>query len=255
MAGLLGFMAAGAASGAGKGIVAEAQAKREAAIATLADTRLNQREDKDRAFRSQESADDRAFRSQEGGLDRAVTRENQGETLTLDDGSVVRRSGTTVKPVTSADGKPVKTSRSDKDMPADVRTAEWYETATPEQREAFDASRGGIKPADRARLVVDHVKTLKEAALLSGDERTEDELYTAAEEFVDRSLAPASSRSAPSPSTPPEGAEAPAIKRPTDVSKENLIQQAQEAVKNGKDPTAVASTLRSWGIDPKEAGL
>lgn len=72
MAGLGAFLAAGAAKGVGSGIVAEARARREAAISELENSRLLQREQASREFQTSERIAAQEFKTKEGDLDRAT---------------------------------------------------------------------------------------------------------------------------------------------------------------------------------------
>jgi hypothetical protein len=122
MAGLLGYAAAGALSGYGKGIVDEAKARREEALRELEHSRLMQREQMDRDFRSSENEKSRQFQASEN----EKTRTAQGDVMTLEDGTAALRQGSTVTPITGEGGKPVKTLRkTSESTPADVQTAEW----------------------------------------------------------------------------------------------------------------------------------
>lgn len=96
MAGLLGFLAAGAAKGAGDGIVAEAKARREAAIKELENTRLVSRENTSRAFQASESQLDRASRSQESQADRTFRQGErvEGQEFTAEQNQLTRAAAT-----------------------------------------------------------------------------------------------------------------------------------------------------------------
>lgn len=98
MAGFLAYMAAGAAQGAGQGIVAEAKAKREAALATLEHSRTVQREESSREFQRSERIAGEEFRSREGALDRAATAAKSGGATEY---------GLTPQTGVDADGNPV----------------------------------------------------------------------------------------------------------------------------------------------------
>lgn len=257
MAGLFSYLAAGAAEGVGTSMVEQAKAKREAALDAL-------RTEREMAFRRGEREASQAFSQSERIADQsfsasenAKTREAAGDVVRLEDGSSAVRSGSTVKPLMGADGKPAKiAATSDKDDPADVRTAEWliekgvakdYDDAWKRVRSAKD------NPNARSKLVLDTYKTLKEDI---GDRRSDDEKRAAAKQLVDELITEDDGEAAPTadPAAPDAG-KPPKIERPKGMSDEDIISQAQEALKNGKDKAAIRSRLVQLGIDPAKAGI
>lgn len=259
MAGLFGALVAGAAEGVGTSMVDQAKAKREAALEQM-------RFDRDAAFRRGENEADRSFRQSERIADQAFTagenaktREAAGDVVRLEDGSSGVRSGTTVKPLTGADGKPVNIrSKSDENDPADVRTAEWllekgvakdYDEAWKRVKSAKD------NPNARGKLVLDTYKILKEDF---GDRRTDAEKRDAAKQLVDELITEEDGEApAAEPGAAPEGEQPKSkpIERPKGMTDDEIVSQAQEAVKAGKDKVAIRSRLRELGIDPAKAGI
>jgi len=115
MAGLFGYLAAGAAESVGTGIVEQAKAKREAALRMLEEDRgferLQQRDAETRAFTAGENKLQRDAAAEQARL----AREADGETVTDADGNSYYRPGgsTELKPLTSG-GKQVKTATGSK---------------------------------------------------------------------------------------------------------------------------------------------
>jgi hypothetical protein len=126
MAGLLGYALAGGLAGYGNSLVEEAKAKREAAMEELRNSRLMEREDRDRSFRTSEREASQGFSARENAANRQFQSESRGDLVTLDDGSTGVRVGSTVKPLTDAEGNQRRVvSRDGTNTPAEVRTAEW----------------------------------------------------------------------------------------------------------------------------------
>jgi hypothetical protein len=71
MAGLLGYALAGGLAGYGNSLVEEAKAKREAAMEELRNSRLMEREDRDRSFRTSEREASQGFSARENAANRA----------------------------------------------------------------------------------------------------------------------------------------------------------------------------------------
>lgn len=262
MAGLFSYLAAGAAESVGTNMVEQAKAKREAALEQM-------RFDREAAFRRGEAETSRAHDTSERlarqefeAGEAEKTRAAGGDVVRLEDGSTGVRTGTTVRPLKTEDGKPANIrSKTDENDPADVRTAEWllekgvakdYDDAWKKVRSAKENANG------RAKLVTDTYKTLKEDY---SDTRSDAEKRQAAKDIVDDLLteeegdeaAPASP--APSSEAPEPGSEPKPMKRPAGVTEEDIISQAKEAIASGKDKVAIRSRLRQWGIDPAKAGI
>ena len=252
MAWLLGFLAAGAVKGAGDGIVAEAKAKREAAIAELANSRLETREAKDREFRSTEgqldrearmgeAKTDREFRAGEGKLDReaaAAARETADrETLTGADGTTLLRTGDTVRQVKDADGKPVKTLSKSNDAPADAKIVEYLVSKgiakTPEDAyKLVTQSKGSeVTKAEIVKMAEDATKTEFDGAIGVSPEKVQaarERNFTRLNEMFN-------------PPKPPS--------RPADTSDADLIEQGKQAIAAGADPAVVAARLKTYGVN------
>lgn len=260
MAGLLGFLAAGAVKGAGDGIVAEARARREAAIAELEHSRLVGREQADRDFRSREAAIDRDFRASEAAKGRAASAEenrlSRMDTITAEDGTTMIRDGDSVRPLKGEDGKPVKVMGTSKDSKtADISTAEWLikNGVAADPAEAFrmvrSAREGQTTAADIEKMVETAVKTDIGDSFTPPDPAEVDALRTRHRERLMKNLgltAEEGAGSAPS---------AAKVVRPKGVSDDQIIEQAKAAISQGADASAVRSRLTTLGIDPKEAGL
>jgi hypothetical protein len=252
MAGLLGFLAAGAVKGAGDGIVAEARAKREAAIAALANANLVSRENADRSFRSEEgkldrdarlgeAATDREFRSKEGALDRSAQAENnrlsRQETITGADGTTYVRDGTTAAPLKNDKGEPLKTAMKTADQPADVQTASWLIqqgiAATPEEAYKLVTQGKGdnITPAKIQEMAEKATKN----EIGDGMGKSPEEVQAIRERNVKRLTETLMPKPAP--------------KRPDGVSNEALIEQAKQAIAGGAPEDVVKARLKSFGIE------
>ncbi len=275
MAGLLGFLAAGAVGGLGDGIVAEAKAKREAAIADLANTRLVQREDADRSFRSSEADKGRSFQASEGALDRSYRTEEadksrsataeQGrlgriETVTRDDGTTMLRDGDKFSPATDSEGKPVKMLRTSKtEAPSDVRTAEWLvqQGIAKTPGEAWDkvrsAREGVTSPADVEKMTEAAVKTEFGSSLAPPSPEEVQASRAKNRTRILQNLGLADDPASGKESKP--GAAPATVERPKGVTDAQVIAEAAAALKRGAPEDAVRTRLKSMGIDPKEAGL
>lgn len=131
MAGLLAYAAAGALQGAGKGIVDEAMAQREAMLRQMGWDREDQRDARNRADRQRERTEDREYDAKTRAEDRAfqMNREDRsyardraarkedrefeaglpGEDYVDADGNMVTRSkdGSKVTPLTDDQGRPI----------------------------------------------------------------------------------------------------------------------------------------------------
>jgi hypothetical protein len=90
MAGFLGYVVAGAGMGLGKGMVAEANAKREAAMKELEYERQIARDESDRSFRSQENQKQRDFSAGESALTRQQAAALAGSDVYGADGTMGR---------------------------------------------------------------------------------------------------------------------------------------------------------------------
>lgn len=137
MAGLLAYAAAGALQGAGKGIVDEAMAQREAMLRQMGWDREDQRDARNRADRQRERAEDREYDAKTRAEDRAfqMNREDRsyardraakkedrefeaglpGEDYVDADGNMVTRSkdGSKVTPLTDDKGRPIPGQKKD----------------------------------------------------------------------------------------------------------------------------------------------
>jgi hypothetical protein len=212
MAGFLAYALAGAATGAGEGMIAEARAKREAAMEELRNSRLMEREERDRSFRSEEAEKSRGFTAGEN----QKNRDAQGNLITLEDGSSGILSGSTVRPMMDQDGKQRNVlQRSSDSAPAEVRTAEWLiqngvakdpDDAWRKVRSARD------NPNSRAALVTSVYKTMLGDSL---DRRSDSEKQASARSFVEDLLSEEESGPPPArPSQPQSGGAAPASSTP-----------------------------------------
>ncbi|KQT54618.1 hypothetical protein ASG43_03260 [Aureimonas sp. Leaf454] len=272
MAGLLGFLAAGVAKGAGAGIVAEAKAKREAAIAELENSRLLSREATDREFRSKEgqldrnarlseSQADRDFRAKEGELDRTsradLTRMGQEETITGEGGELLVRSGDKTRRVTDEAGKPVKALSKTSDTPADVRTAEWLITKgivkTPEEAWKYVRQTRGsdATPMEIEKMVETAVKTELGDSIGAPDPKAVEESRTRNRDRILKGLGIGETEADADSSKTTTAATA----RPEGMSDAQAIDEARKAIKLGAPPEMVRKRLQDAGIDPDKAGL
>lgn len=204
MAGFLMAVAGGALQGTGQGIVAEARAKREAALEAMREQRADARSQTDRDWRSAEADEERSSRTAENDKERTLRlqdakterdwrtseaekqRAGQGDVVQLDDGSYANRTGSSVKPLTTEDGKPVKLrSVASGEKSAEIKSAEWLieNGVAKDPTEAWEKVKSARdNPNSRAKLVLDTFKIMKEDY---GDQRTDDEKRQAAEAFVD----------------------------------------------------------------------
>jgi hypothetical protein len=253
MAGLLGYALAGGLAGYGNSLVEEAKAKREAAMEELRNSRLMEREDRDRSFRTSEREASQGFSARENAANRQFQSESRGDLVTLDDGSTGVRVGSTVKPLTDAEGNQRRVvSRDGTNTPAEVRTAEWLiqngvaenpEDAWRQVRTARD------NPNSRARLVSDIYKSMTGNMM---DRRSDAEKQQAAREFVE-GLLQEEEGPPPAAAQPTQGGAQQGL--PAGTSPEQAIEQAKAAIERGADKAQVRSRLRQMGIDPSEAGL
>lgn len=190
--GLLGFALAGAATGAGQGMIAEARAKREAAMEDLRNQRLMARED--RQFDRQTQLQDRQFDRQDARDERQWSRQQErdamsgGDLIRLEDGTTAVRRGGTVAPLTDSEGNPVNVAQtgSDRAPPADVATAEWLinQGVASDPADAWRLVRQAREnPASRASLVTQVYRSMAGNFM---DQRSDEEQMEAAEQFVDR---------------------------------------------------------------------
>jgi hypothetical protein len=112
MAGFLAYMAAGAAEGAGKGIVEEARSLKEQRMREL-----------ERDYQRQERLSGQEFQASENEKSRQFQKENaQGEMVDLGGGKYGVRKGTRVEPLTDAEGNPIS-----------IETKPGYRQLTPEE--------------------------------------------------------------------------------------------------------------------------
>jgi len=153
MAGFLAYMAAGAAQGVGASMIEEAKARREERLSELQNNRLVDREREGRQFSAAENEKSRAFTSEQN----RITRESGGDAITLEDGTIGIRQGTSLKPLTGPDGKPVKgVAKSAGDAPADVQTAEWLvqKGVAKNPAEAFRMVREARSDPEKSRTAI-----------------------------------------------------------------------------------------------------
>lgn len=249
MAGLFGFMAAGALQGTGEQIVEQAKAKREAALEELRHGRLLERDRAEMEFRSSERKAGQEFQAGENEKTRAFQTEIGGDLVTLEGGESGVRVGSTVKPLTDPDGKRVKAIGSKTEDPADVKTAEWLvkNGIAKDKAEAWDkvrtAREGRTTPADIEKMVEDAVKT-----------EFGDSLTPPKPDQIEESRKRNRTRILKNLGLEEDGGKQ-EIQRPAGASDEQIISQAKDAIAKGADKMAVKSRLRQLGIDPATAGL
>lgn len=252
MVGLLGYALAGMAEGAGDSIVDQAKAKREAALEEL-------RAQREMAFRRGEREAAQAFTSSENEKTRAfsaeqsrLAREASGDLVTGADGTAYSRVGSTATPLKDADGKPIKTLGTKKDMPADVATMEYLieKGVASDYKDAWDKvkSRDALpppSPAEIEKMVESAVSNEFEGVI--GRPKPED-IEAARQRNRERILKNLGMSNEPAK---PGNVTA----RPEGVSDEQILKQAKDAIAAGADKAAVAVRLKQMGIDPKAAGL
>ncbi|MEC5323316.1 hypothetical protein [Aurantimonas sp. A3-2-R12] len=251
MAGLLGFLAAGAAKGAGEGIVAEARAKREAAIADLENSRLLSREQADRDFRAGEGDKSRAATAAEGRL-------NRSEIVTAEDGTSMIFDGQGARSLKDDTGKSVKTLRTSKsDAPSDVRTAEWLITQgiakTPEDAwtKVRSAREGVTTSADIEEMTEKAVKTELGDSIRPPKPEEVEESRQRNRARIMKNLGIGDTNDGGTSSAP----EPAKVVRPAGMDDAEIIEQAKDAIRKGGDAAGIRSDLRMLGIDPAKAGI
>lgn len=107
----LGHVVAGAAQGAGQGIVAEAKMLREERMKELDHVRQMESQKREMDFRRTEREAVERFTASENEKTRAASDANrQGDLITMPDGTYGRRIGGRIEPVVGPDGKPVSAS-------------------------------------------------------------------------------------------------------------------------------------------------
>ncbi len=253
MVGMFSYIAGGALEGVGNSMVEQARAKREAALEDLRHNRLMEREGMERDYRTNERMASQAFTADQN----RQTREASGDLVTLGDGSSGVRSGSTVKPLKDASGKPVRAVGDKSESPADVKAAEWLiktgVATTPE--EAWNKVRAAkSNDNQRAKLVIDTYKTIKEDPT---DTRTDAEKRQAAQELVDELISSdeaGGSKAAPKEETAP-GTTGDRVTRRTGSTDDEIIKEAKDALAKGVDKDKINSRLRQLGIDPSKAAL
>jgi hypothetical protein len=258
--GLFAYLAAGAAEGVGDSMVERAKEKREAALrqleADMQHRRLLEREGLDRDFRRSEAETDRAFRAKEGNLNREVAREGQRELVPTRGGKSGTIGGDGVwRPSVDESGAPVDLMTTSKDSkPADVATAEWLianDVADGPEDAWNKVRRAKDNPNSRAKLVLDTYKVMKEDT--ANVSRPDAEIRAEAQALVDELISQEDGEAAAAPNSRTESDAG--MKRPAGATDEQIIAEAKKALKEGREPTAIRSRLRQWGIDPAAAGL
>ena len=112
MTGLFAYALGGALQGFGGGLKEQAIAKREAALADLANQRLVQREEADRAFRREEGERSRLFESEQHRMNREFQLDSrQGDLIDMGDGKFGVRKGSTVEPLVDTEGNPAAVNK------------------------------------------------------------------------------------------------------------------------------------------------
>lgn len=191
----LGMILGGMAKGVGDGLVEQAKAKREEALAQLKFERDRQlageardfqaeQNEKTRAYQTAENESQRAYQSNENALNRTADadyrekvlqqnkekldwdKESSGTPVTLEDGTTGNLRGATVEPIKDTAGNPVKITTKSKDAtPADVATAEWLVSkgVATDMTDAWNKVKQGVKAdpsaADVEKMVETAVKT------------------------------------------------------------------------------------------------
>jgi hypothetical protein len=268
MAGFLAYALAGAASGAGEGMIAEARAKREAAMEELRNSRLMERED--RQFDRQGQLLDRqqGFQRERDQADRDFKLTTGGDRVQTDQGlKIMRPDGTMADPRnpdgTTFDGKIISSRDSSDPRYAIEAKRDMLIAAGWDEGRASEAAALGERPVgavDRMKLVEDQLKTEYGKELMTNDRsRAEirarrNELMSALDDVL--GPLPRGRGEAEAPGTEPPGAGGARRELPAGYTREQVIEEAKAAVASGnKDPAAVSSRLRELGIDPSEAGL
>lgn len=209
----------GALGGLGQGLVMKAKAEREEHLEELRAQRRAQELKDDQAFRSGENKADRDARANENKtdrearmkdaeLDRKAADARSGDLITDNEGNSFNRKGSTVEPLKTPDGKPLK-AKTDKTSNVDIEKMvedrlqnelgeNFGQTRDPK---AVDARRAEIRKALRQDLGIDEKPA---ASTTSGK---------------------------------PEG-----------MSNDDIIKQAQDAIARGADEKAVRERLKGWGI-------
>jgi len=243
----------GAMKGYGTGVLESAKAKREAALREVEEARADRRAQDDRDFRSKEAEIGRSAQATENDKDRAsrsseaaATRAGAGDYATTDTGDSVFVQGGVAKPVTGADGKPVKlagTKSSDK--PAEVATAEWLiqQGVAKDSSEAWKMVRNARTDPEKSRAAIyknwleiltknEYGGTVKDvgAASEEAQKRTDEAMR-----FLDSDEGPIAPKAAGNPAA--------------------TIKEATDAIAAGADKAKVRARLIEMGIDPKDAGL
>jgi hypothetical protein len=252
-----GMILGGAVKGYGEGVLAEAQAKRKAALDAIEAERQDRRIAEDREFRSREAEIGRTAQSEENEKQRQFSageneknRSTQGTYSTTDDGSSVFVQGDKAKPVTGEDGKPVKMATSKDAKPAEIATAEWLvqQGVAGDVKEAWAMVRSSRTDPEKSRAGIykEWLRTLKPEF---GNVKDPAKLQEEATRMTEQTMRMLEQADAPAGDKPAPG------KRPAGVSDDAVIKQAQDAIAAGADKAAVRTRLMEMGIDPAAAGL
>lgn len=144
MAGLLGYLVAGAAEGTGESLKAQALARREERLRKL---------DQDFMLRRDEAQ--RAFQSSENDKNRAADIDRGGDVIQMEDKSYGVRRGNKVEPLIGPDGKPAKvaTATDTSKMPADAQMVEYLVNSGvfPNRKAAWDATKRSVSDPNKTR--------------------------------------------------------------------------------------------------------
>ncbi|MCV0395490.1 MAG: hypothetical protein K5872_22340 [Rhizobiaceae bacterium] len=241
MAGLLGYLAAGAAEGAGKSIVEQAKAKREAALEEL-------RTQREMEFRRGEREASQAFTASENDRTRAhsteqkrLDREASGEVVRDEEGRSLYRVGDKVSPLTDTEGNEVKVAGGSKfeiDRRHDMLVA-----AGVDPKRAARIAAGDKPPTDVEieKMVETAVKTEFAGSFSKPKPEEVDERRNHHRERMRRTFG---LDEAPDDTT-----------RKGVPDEASVIQQAKDAVERGAPASAVRQRLQDMGIDPAKAGL
>lgn len=250
-----GMILGGAVKGYGEGILAEAKAKRQAALDALEAERQDRRLAEDRDFRSKEAAIGRDAQSAENEKQRQFqagesekNRMDKIDYVTDESGGTVGIRGGKSFKVTDEEGKQLKTLGTAKDKPSDVATAEWLmqQGIAADPKEAWSMVRQSRANPDstRAAMYKKFLDLLKPEFASSVDgNKIAAEAERLTNEYFDKIEGDAPSK------TPAK------VSRPQGMDDAAIVKQAQDAIAAGADKAAVRARLMEMGIDPAAAGL
>lgn len=203
-----GMVLGGALSGLGKGIVEEARQQREMMMKTLDEQATDRRLAEDRAFRASEGEKDRAATLADRADDRAFTMaENEKtraasdtETLSAADGTVYRRVGEKLTPLTIDDETAAEPEVEDETVYKAGETAKVALTPPAKKTLKVADKDANVANRNRADLIAENYKTLKEDF---NDDRSDAEKRQAAVEMADEWLGNSSTTKAAAPPPAP----------------------------------------------------